>query len=52
MDSFRLVVRQIAVWIGQFLAWCGQSWLTTILLFLLVLSGIVSTILSVRGGKN
>lgn len=51
MEQFTIVTRQIAVWIGQWLALCSQNWLLTILMFLMVLSLIVSVILNIRGGN-
>lgn len=51
MEQFTIVTRQIAVWIGQWLALCGQNWLLTILMFLMVLSLIVSVIINIRGGN-
>lgn len=51
MEQLSLVFRQMAVWIGQFLAKCTSDWFLTILLFLMVLNLIVSVIIAVRGGK-
>lgn len=51
MEQFSILVRQIAVWIGQWLALCSQHWILTVGMFLGVLSLIVSVILNVRGGN-
>lgn len=52
MASFELVVQKMAVWIGEFLSKCLESWFTSILLFLMVLNLIVSVLIALRGGKK
>lgn len=52
MSDLSLLFRQIAVWIGQFLAMCQDYWLLQVALFLIVLDLIVGVLIVVRGGKN
>ncbi len=52
MSDFFLVFDQITVWIGQALRSFTGHWLTTILLFLIVLNFIVSLLLIFRGGSR
>lgn len=52
MDQLSLIFRQMATWIGQWLAFATNNWLLSILLFLQVLGLIVSVLILLRGGKH
>lgn len=52
MQSLSLVFQAMAGWIGQWLNTATSNWFLSILVFLQVLSLIVSVLILVRGGKR